>query len=57
MVAAVGLTVGNVEDMAENSTNRRAHRVQDPKRLVDSVSHDQNRVPHARMFSTFISST
>jgi len=34
MVAAVGLAVGEVEDVANNSANRRAHRVQDAKRLT-----------------------
>jgi hypothetical protein len=34
MVAAVGLTVGEVQDVAEDSADRRAHGVQDTKRLV-----------------------
>jgi hypothetical protein len=34
MVAAVGLAVGEVEDMTEDSADRRANRVQDTKRLV-----------------------
>jgi hypothetical protein len=34
MVAAVGLSVGEVQDVAEDSADRRAHRVQDTKRLV-----------------------
>ena len=37
MVAAVGLAVGDVEDMAKDAANRRAHRVQDTKRLVRSI--------------------
>ena len=42
MMAAVGLAVGEIEDMAENSADRRAHRVQDTKRLVVKLRHDQN---------------
>ena len=34
MVAAVGLSVGEVEDVTEDSADRRAHRVQDTKRLI-----------------------
>ena len=34
VMAALGLAVGEVEDMAEDSANRRAHRVQDTKRLI-----------------------
>jgi hypothetical protein len=34
MVAAVGLSVGQIEDVPENSADRRAHRVQDTKRLT-----------------------
>jgi hypothetical protein len=34
MVAAVGLAVGEVEDVTEDSADRRANRVQDAKRLV-----------------------
>ena len=34
MVAAVGLSVGEVEDVADDSADRRAHRVQDTKRLI-----------------------
>src|ERR1700720_62463 len=41
MVAAVGLAVGEVEDVANNSANRRAHRVQDAKRLTFNDRHDQ----------------
>ena len=34
MVAAIGLSIGKIEDVAEDSANRRAHRVQNTKRLV-----------------------
>ena len=34
MVAAIGLSIGNVQDVTENSADRRAHRVQDTKRLI-----------------------
>ena len=34
MMAAVGLAVGEIEDMAENAADRRARGVQDPKRLT-----------------------
>jgi hypothetical protein len=34
VMAVVDLSLGEIEDMAEDSTDRRAHRVQDPKRLV-----------------------
>jgi hypothetical protein len=33
-VAAVGLAVGEVQDVTEDSADRRANRVQDTKRLV-----------------------
>ena len=42
MVAAVGLAVGDVEDMAKNSADRRAHRVQDTKRLLWSIRHGRS---------------
>src|SRR5206468_2689520 len=42
MVAAVRLAVGEVEDVAENAADRRAHRVQDTKGLVWNACHDQN---------------
>ena len=34
MVAAVGLAVGEVQDVTEDAADRRAHRVQDTKRLI-----------------------
>ena len=34
MVAAVGLSVGEVQDVTEDSADRRAHRMQDTKRLT-----------------------
>jgi hypothetical protein len=42
MVAAIGLTIGNVEDVTEDSADRRANRVQDTKRLIWFVGHRQN---------------
>ena len=41
-VAARGLAVGEVQDVTEDSTDRRPHRVQDTKRLIGSRGHDQN---------------
>jgi hypothetical protein len=45
-MATLDLAVGEVEDVAEDSTNRRAYRVQDTKRLVLVFAlgrgHDQN---------------
>ena len=34
MMAAVGLSVGEIQDVTEDSADRRAHRVQDTKRLI-----------------------
>ena len=34
MMAAVGLAVGEIEDVTEDAADRRAHRVQDTKRLI-----------------------
>jgi len=34
VVAAIGLSIGKIEDVAEDSADRRAHRVQNTKRLV-----------------------
>ena len=34
MMAAVGLAVGEIEDVTKDAADRRAHRVQDAKRLV-----------------------
>ena len=42
VMAAVGLAVGEIQDMAENAADRRARRVQDPKRLAFHHGHDQN---------------
>ena len=42
VVAAIGLSVGDVEDMTKDAADRRAHRVQDTKRLIWSGGHDQN---------------
>src|SRR5438067_628196 len=42
MVAAVGLSLGEIEDMTDDSSNRRADRVQDTKRLIRRLRHVQN---------------
>ena len=42
VVAALGLSIGEVQDVAENSADWRAHRVQDTKRLIQVGGHDQN---------------
>ena len=42
VMAAVGLAVGEIEDMAENPADRRARCVQDTKRLTVNERHDQN---------------
>src|SRR5215204_2470220 len=34
MMAAIGLTVGEIKDVPDNAANRRARRVQDTKRLT-----------------------
>src|ERR1044072_2837453 len=38
----MGLSIGDIEDVAKNSADRRAHRVQNTKRLIGSAGHDQN---------------
>jgi hypothetical protein len=42
VMAAVGLAVGEIEDMAENAADRPARGVQDTKRLTVDERHDQN---------------
>ena len=42
MMAAIGLAVGEIEDMAEDAADRRARGVQDAKRLTVNERHDQN---------------
>ena len=42
MMAAIGLTVGEIQDVPENAADRRARRVQDTKRLTFNHRHDQN---------------
>ena len=42
MMAAIGLAVGEIEDVAEDAADRRAHRVQDTKRPAIDNGHDQN---------------
>ena len=42
MMAAIGLAVGEIEDMPEDAADRRARGVQDPKRLTVDKRHDQN---------------
>ena len=42
VMAAIGLSVGEIQDVPEDSADRRAHRVQDTKRLTFNQGHDQN---------------
>ena len=42
MMAAVGLAVGEIEDVTEDSADWGARRVQDTKRLIWYWRHDQN---------------
>ena len=42
VMAAIGLAVGEIEDMAKNAADRRARGVQDAKRLTVDDRHDQN---------------
>jgi hypothetical protein len=42
LMAAVGLAIGEVQDMTEDAADRRAHRVQDTKWLFWNRGHDQN---------------
>ena len=51
MVAALGLSIGEIQDVAEDSADRRAHRVQDTKRLVWVGGHDQNQRSPTRTVS------
>ena len=39
-MTAIGLSVGEIEDMAENAADRRARGVQDAKRLTVNERHD-----------------
>jgi len=42
VVAAIGLSIGEIQDVTEDSADRRAHRVQDTKRPIWDRGHDQN---------------
>ena len=42
VMAAIGLSVGEIHDVAEDAADRGAHRVQDTKRLTFNQGHDQN---------------
>ena len=55
MVSAVHLTVGEVEDVTEDSADRRAHRVQNTKRLIWNQGHDQNQRSPTRTVSPGLS--
>ena len=55
MVAAVGLAVGEIQDVTEDSADRRAHRVQDTKRLIWISGHDQNQRSPTRTVSPGLS--
>ena len=45
VMAAIGLTVGEIENMTKDAAHGRARRMQDPKRLAFDDSHDQRRSP------------
>src|ERR1700733_14917471 len=51
MVTAIGLSIGYVQDVTENSADRRAHRGQDTKRLICILRHDQNQRSPTRTVS------
>src|SRR5882724_5407081 len=51
VVAAVGLSVGEVQDVTEDSADRGAHCVQDTKRLIWNRGHDQNQRSPTRTVS------
>ena len=42
MVAAIGLAVGDIEDVTKNAADGRASRVQDTERLTVNERHDRN---------------
>jgi len=42
VMAAVDLAVGEIKNMAKDSTNRRAHGMQDTKRLIRAEAHDHD---------------
>jgi hypothetical protein len=42
VMAAASLSVGEIQDVTEDPADRRAHRVQDTKRLICNRGHDQN---------------
>ena len=54
VVATIGLSIGEIEDMTENPADRWAYRMQDTKRLVWLRGHSQNqrsRMGHLREIS------
>ena len=51
MVAAVGLSLGEIEDVADDTANRRADRMQDTKRLIRRLPHVQNQRSPTRTVS------
>jgi hypothetical protein len=55
MVAARGLSLGEIEDVTENPADRRAYRMQDTKRLVWLRGHGQNQRSATRMVSPGLS--
>jgi len=42
MMAALGLTVGEIKNMSDDSTNRSAYGVKDTERLIGSLRHSQD---------------
>jgi hypothetical protein len=55
MVAASGLSLGEIEDVTEDPANRRAYRMQDTKRLVWLRGHSQNQRSATWMVSSGLS--
>jgi len=45
VMTAVGLAIGQIQNMTKNPAHRRARRVQDTKRLAFDDSHDQRQRP------------
>ncbi len=51
VVATVDLPIGEVQDVTEDTADRRAQRVQDTKRLICNHGHDQNQRSPTRTVS------
>ena len=55
LMAAAGLAVCQIEDVANNSADRCAHRMENPQRLILVASHDQNQRSLTRTVSPGLS--